>query len=148
MLRRTRRRFGGAAGRYPSRPSRRRARPLAVMGLSMSRETADRELGLSLYRPLRSWYGRTVLNFGDFANFTPSISLQPRGRASSFALSPLRYHASVLIISRIFRAIERRHMQRVSIEIRASDPKLVLLRTESTSTALGSRRIAANGPRP
>jgi hypothetical protein len=142
MLRRTRRRFGGAAGRYPSRPSRRRARPLAVMGLSMSRETADRELGLSLYRPLRSWYGRTVLNFGDFANFTP----QPRGRASSFALSPLRYHASAL--SRIFRAIERRHMQRVSIEIRASDPKLVLLRTESTSTALGSRRIAANGPRP
>ena len=35
--------------------------------------------------------GRTVLNFDDFANFTDVIvlgELPPRGRASSFALSP------------------------------------------------------------
>ena len=82
MLRRTRRRFGGAAGRYPSRPSRRRARPLAVMGLSMSRETADRELGLSLYRPLRSWYGPDGAQFWRFCQFHPFH--QPSATRSCF----------------------------------------------------------------
>src|SRR5436309_6432103 len=38
----------------------------------------------------------------------------------------LRYHAPAL--SRIFRAIERRHVRWVSIEIRTRDPKLLLMR--------------------
>src|SRR5829696_8952836 len=47
----------------------------------------------------------------------------------------LRYHAPAL--SRIFRAIERRHVRRVSIEIRARDPKLLLMRIDPLPQLLG-----------
>ena len=47
----------------------------------------------------------------------------------------LRYHAPAL--SRIFRAIERRHVRWVSIEIRTRDPKLLLMRIDPLPQLLG-----------
>src|SRR6476646_2675702 len=47
----------------------------------------------------------------------------------------LRYHAPAL--SRIFRAVERGHVRRVSIEIRTRDPKLLLMRVNPLPQLLG-----------
>jgi|tagenome__1003787_1003787.scaffolds.fasta_scaffold20948203_2 hypothetical protein len=47
----------------------------------------------------------------------------------------LRYHAPAL--SCILRAIQRRHMRRVSIEIRTGDPKLLLMRIDPLPQLLG-----------
>ena len=47
----------------------------------------------------------------------------------------LRYHAPAL--SRIFRAIERGHVRRVSIEIRTRDPKLLLMCIDPLPQLLG-----------
>ncbi|HEX3181130.1 MAG TPA: hypothetical protein VHR44_07735, partial [Beijerinckiaceae bacterium] len=47
----------------------------------------------------------------------------------------LRYHAPAL--SRIFRAVERGHVRRVSIEIRTPDPKLLLMGIDPLPQLLG-----------
>ena len=47
----------------------------------------------------------------------------------------LRYHAPAL--SRVFHAVERGHVRRVSIEIRTRDPKLLLMRIDPLPQLLG-----------
>src|SRR4051812_9239827 len=78
-------------------------------------------------RPLSGlWYELETAHLRQFRHFRGgSIAVSHTVVLLRLHLRRLRYRTPAL--SRIFRAIERRHVRRVSIEIRTRDPKFLLM---------------------
>ena len=78
---------------------------------------------------------------------TPGLPPTATGCAC-FVADPARFALRSAALGGILLAVDRPDMRRVSIEIRAPDPELLLVRIDPLPQLYGSRRIAADGSRP
>src|SRR5829696_6514523 len=81
------------------------------------------------------WSGLEAAHLRQFRRFRDRVASRHAVVLLRLHFPLLRYQAPAL--SRIFRAIERRHVRRVSIEIRARDLKLFLMRIDPLPQLLG-----------